>query len=104
MKQFVIFKEEKKKWLHQNGYLMKEKNFQLGSHTLLQTRFSKVFMRKFKNFTNDKVKVIIILNTQKIQFLFNNKDKVKHHTYVIYSGICSCSADHIGETIKNSLK
>ena len=59
-------------------------------------------MRKVENFTNDKVKVIIIRNTRKIQSLFNNKDKVKHHSCVIYRGICSCGADYIGETIRNS--
>ena len=31
-------------------------------------------MRKVETFTNDKVKVIIIWNTRKIQPLFNNKD------------------------------
>ena len=41
-------------------------------------------------------------NTRKIQSLFNNKDKVNHHSCVIYRGICSCGADYIGETIKNS--
>ena len=45
-------------------------------------KFRKVFMRKVENFTNGKVKVIIIWNTR--------KDKVKHHSYVIYRGICSC--------------
>ena len=45
-------------------------------------KFSKIFTRKVKNFTNDKVKVIIIWNTQKIQSLFSNKDKVKHHSCV----------------------
>ena len=37
-----------------------------------------------------------------IQSLFNNKDKVKHHSCVVYRGICSCGADYIGETIRNS--
>ena len=32
-------------------------------------KFSKVFTRKVKNFTNDKVKVIIIWNTRKMQSL-----------------------------------
>ena len=50
-------------------------------------------MRKVKIFTTDKVKVIIIRNTRKIQSLFNNKDKVKHHSCVIYRGICSYGAD-----------
>ena len=52
--------------------------------------------------TNDKVKVIIIWNTRKIQSLFYNKGKVKHHSCVIYRVICSCGADYIGETIRNS--
>ena len=64
---------------------MKEKLFQLGSHTLLR-----------------KKKVIIIWNTRKVQPLFNNKDKVKHHSCEIYHGTCSCDADCIGETIINS--
>ena len=59
-------------------------------------------MRKVENFTNEKVKVIIIWNTQKMQSLFINKDKVKHHSCVIYRGICLCGADYIGETIRNS--
>ena len=67
-------------------------------------KFSNVFMRKVKNFTNDKVKVIIIWNTRKIQSLFNNKDKVKYHSCVIFCGICSCGADYIGETVRNSEK
>ena len=65
-------------------------------------KFSEVFMRKLENFTNDKVKVIIIWNTRKIKSLFNNKDKVKHHSCVIYRGICSCGADYIGKMIRNS--
>ena len=65
-------------------------------------KFREVFMRKVKNFTTDKVKVIIIWNTRKIQFLFSYKDKVKHHCRVIYRGICSYSADYIGETVRNS--
>ena len=46
-------------------------------------KFNKVFMRKGEDFTNGKVKVIIIWNTRKIQSLFNNKSKVKHHSCVI---------------------
>ena len=36
-------------------------------------KFSKPLMRKVENFTNDKIKVIIIWNTRKIQSLINNK-------------------------------
>ena len=34
--------------------------------------------------------------------LFNNRGKVKHHSCVIQRGICSCGADYIGETMRNS--
>ena len=44
----------------------------------------------------------MIWNTRKIQSLFNNKDKVKHYSCVIYRGICPCGADYFGETIRNS--
>ena len=37
-----------------------------------------------------------------MQSLFNNKDKVKHHSCVIYRGMCSCGAGYIGETIRIS--
>ena len=29
-----------------------------------------------------------------VQSLSNNKDKVKHHSSVIYGGICSCGANY----------
>ena len=67
-------------------------------------KFSKVFMRKVEKFTNDKVKVIIIWNARKIQSLFNDKDKVKHHCCVIYRVICSCGADYFVETIWNKME
>ena len=55
MKKYVILKEEKKKWLYQTAYLMNEKIFQLGSHTVLRTRnLVKVFMWKVESFTNDQ--------------------------------------------------
>ena len=31
-----------------------------------------------------------------------NKDKVSHYSCVIHSGICSCGADYIGETVRNA--
>ena len=49
-------------------------------------------MRKVENSTNDKVEIIITWNTQKIQSYFS-KDKVKHHSCVMYRGISSCDAD-----------
>ena len=55
-------------------------------------------MKKVENFSNDQVKVIIIWNDRKVHSLFNEKDKLKHHSCVIYCGICSCGANYIGET------
>ena len=37
-----------------------------------------------------------------IKIKFNNKDKVKHYSCVIYRNICSFGADYFGETIRNS--
>ena len=53
-------------------------------------------------FTNYRVKFNIVWNTRKIKSLFNNKDKVSHYSCVIYTGICSCGADYIGETVRNA--
>ena len=39
-------------------------------HSPANEKFSKIFTRKVKNFTNDKLKVIIIWNTRKMQSLF----------------------------------
>ena len=64
-------------------------------------KFSKRFISKLQTFTNGKVRFNIIWNTHKIQFLFNNKDKVQNLSCAIYKGVCSCSADYIGETIRN---
>ena len=61
--------------------------------------FSKICMKKVENFSSDQVKVIIIWNDRKVHSLFNEKDKLKHHSWVIYCGICSCGANYIGETI-----
>ena len=82
---------------------MIKKTFSVGfSYSPANEKLRKAFMRKVENLTNDKVKVIIIQNTRKTQSLFKNKDKVKHHSCVIYRGLCSCGADYIGETIRNS--
>ena len=60
------------------------------------------FVKLFENYTNGKVKLVIILNTRKIQSLFNHKDKIQNHSCVIYRGVCSCGADCIGGTIRHS--
>ena len=64
-------------------------------------KFSKRFISKLQTFTNGKVRYHIIWNAYKIQFLFNNKDKVLHLSCVIYKSVCSCGADYVGETIRN---
>ena len=46
--------------------------------------------------------IYAILQYKFLHILFNNKDKVKHHSCLVYRGICSCGADYIGETIRNS--
>ena len=65
-------------------------------------KFSKLFVNKIEDYNNGKVRLVIIWNARKIQSLFNYKDKIQHHTCVIYRGVCSCGADYIGETIRNS--
>ena len=49
-------KDEKKKSLYQNGYLMKKKKaFSVRfPYSPANEKFSKLFMRKVENFTNDK--------------------------------------------------
>ena len=58
-------------------------------------KFSEVFVNKIEDYTNGKVKLVIVWNTRKIQSLFNYKDKLHHQS-------CSCGAGYIGETIRNT--
>ena len=71
-------------------------------HLFASEKFGKLFVKKVEDYTYGKVKLVIIWNTRKIQFLFNNKDNIHHHSRVIYHGVCSCGADYVGETIRNS--
>ena len=64
--------------------------------------FSKLFVNEVEDYTNDKVKLVIIWSTRKIQSIFNYKDKVQHHRCVIYCVVCPCGADYIGENSRNS--
>ena len=41
-------------------------------------KFSKLYVNKIEDYTNCKVKIVIIWNTRKIQSLFNYKDKIQH--------------------------
>ena len=52
-------------------------------------------VNKIEEYTNSKVKLVKIWNARKIQSLFNHKDKMQHHSFVIYRGVCSCCADYI---------
>ena len=79
---------------------MEEKLFQLGSHTLLRTR-------NLVKYLQEKSKISVrIVESYGIHEIynpyFNNKDKVKHHSCVIYRGTCSCGVDYIGEPTRNS--
>ena len=65
-------------------------------------KFVKYFTNKLETFTNYKIKLNIVWNTQKIKSLFSNKDKVSHCSCVIYRGICPCGADYIRETVRNA--
>ena len=65
-------------------------------------KFSKCFISKLQTFTSGKVKFNIIWNACKIQSLFNNKEKVRHLSCVIYKGVCSCHTDYVGETIRDA--
>ena len=63
--------------------------------------FTKRFISKMKNYTDDMCTFIIIWRTRNIKSLFNVKDKVDHVSNVIYSGECSCGDSYIGETDRN---
>ena len=62
----------------------------------------KLFVNKIEDYTNGKVKLVIICNTHKIQSLFSCKDKIQHHSCEIYCSVSSCGTDYIVETIRIS--
>ena len=53
-----------------------------------------------EDFTHDQIKLILVSNKHKIKSLFN-KNKIQHHSCVVYCALCSCGAYYIGETIIN---
>ena len=67
--------------------------------------YSKIFMRKLNNFTQNKFCFIILWKTRKIRSLFYLKDKVDtiHKSNIIYEGTCSCNENYIGETNRNGI-
>ena len=64
-------------------------------YSFANENLSKLFVNKTEDYTNGKVKLVIIWNIRKIQYLFNYKDKVQHHSCAIYHGVCFCGADYI---------
>ena len=62
----------------------------------------KHFIDKIESFTNGKVNFIVLWSTKNIISSFPLKDRVKHLSYVIYEGKCSCGRRYIGETIRNN--
>ena len=53
------------------------------------------------NFTISNFDIAVKWSTKKIRSLFRLKDKNLHPACKIYEGICSCSANYIGETKRN---
>ena len=57
-------------------------------YSSVNEKFSKLYVNKIEEYTNCKVKLVIIWNTRKIQSLFNYKDKIQHSWLCwLYSGV-----------------
>ena len=63
--------------------------------------FSKHFLRKFHELTNDLYEIKIKWITKKMRNLFRLKSKNPHPACVIYEGICTCKESYVGETKRN---
>ena len=64
-------------------------------------KYSKRFLSKFHQFTNNQYDVAIRWITKKVKQLFKLKDRNPHPSCVIYEGVCSCGTSYIGETKRN---
>ena len=62
---------------------------------------AKRFLAKLQSFVHHKLDISVKWSTKKIRILFRLKDKNPHPACKIYEGICSCSANYIGETKRN---
>ena len=62
---------------------------------------SKLFLSKFKAFTNNEFDISIKWNTKKVKNLFKLKSTNPHPACKIYHGECSCGETYIGETARN---
>ena len=60
------------------------------------------FIYKIENFSNEKLKFIVLWSTRNIKSLIPLKDRVKHLSCIIYESKRSCGRLYIGETIRNS--
>ena len=65
---------------------------------------SSKLIKTLQKFTGNKVKFEISWKTRNIKSLFPIKDKVVHHSSVIYKGTCSCGDQCVGETVRNAKK
>ena len=55
-----------------------------------------------EDYANGKLKLVTVWSNREIQSLFSYKDKVQHHSYIKYCGVCFRGADYVGLTIINS--
>ena len=63
---------------------------------------SKIFIRKFHKFTNNRFRLAISWNTRKLGSLFRLKEEKLYAAFKIYCGKCQCGEDYVGETIRNT--
>lgn len=94
MRSFVFFKKKEKKLISLNGCLKKEKRCTVRHpYSTAKKKFSSLFKKKIEDFTNAGKKLIVIWHTRKIQSSFNYKDKVQHHSFVVYRKSSSRGSD-----------
>ena len=62
---------------------------------------TKLLLRYFHQFTDDKYDIAVKWLTKKVKSLFPLKDCNLHPSCKIYKGVCSCGETYIGETIRN---
>ena len=59
---------------------------------------SKIFLKKFHNFTNSCFNIAIKWKTKQVRLLFSLKDKNLHSSCKIYEGECKHGMKFIGQT------
>ena len=63
--------------------------------------FSKRFLKKFHEITNDLYEIKKKCYTKKMRNLFRLKSKNPHQACSMYEGVCTCKENYIGETKRN---